>query len=717
MIRPSFTSSRTSHALSIKGALNMPSGRIVSSLKKSLATACSLTLVLQSTAALAADVTTYTYDQVRSGASNIGQLTTLENPAGKIEKDYDANGNVTRQTWRIGSGPTYEHTYTYAPHGQLLRQKFSDNDVVPSASQVIQYNGHGELNAIPGLISGITRAATSEPLVTSYANGVTETRTYHAQRQWLFAIVTANSSETLFTETYVRDTKGLIKEVTSNRPHGNWTYGYDGVDRLISVGNSTADYNQTLTYNAADNITSNSAIAGGSYTYPAPTEPRPHAVTQAGGQTYTYDLNGNLLTGGGRTIQYDGENRPTQITALGQTTDFKYGPDGARLTKTTGGQTTIYLGSDEEITPAGERIKHPAPGVRKAGSEINWLQRDHLSSVRLMTNASGAVIAENHFRPYGARTDAQLAAGVPRESKGWIGERDDPETGLTFLNARYYDPVLARFISPDWFDPKRIDVGTNRYAYGLNNPVVNKDPSGNFALLGAAIGAVVGIAAQAAIDAYNGEMSSVSAYGAAAVGGAVTGATAGLGAGVVGVTGASIGAGALGGASATVAEAGFNGEMPDAKDVALGAGAGALGGAAGAAVGNVARNAANSLSNHAKGVLGEGLTKANYGLRGYVDTGRAPVGIEGFKTPTGRKAKAIFDHNMSRPFSNRDVIVESKFGRNAKTTKNQNAAIEEGAVVSVSRSSPDTVGGLAAGATGAAGVGGLDSNGLDVGID
>ncbi|WP_170122101.1 RHS repeat-associated core domain-containing protein [Breoghania corrubedonensis] len=66
-----------------------------------------------------------------------------------------------------------------------------------------------------------------------------------------------------------------------------------------------------------------------------------------------------------------------------------------------------------------------------------------------------------------------------RESKGWIGERDDPEVGLTYLNARYYDPVLARFIQPDWWDPTDPAVGTNRYAYGLNNPILQKDPSGH----------------------------------------------------------------------------------------------------------------------------------------------------------------------------------------------------------------------------------------------
>jgi hypothetical protein len=40
--------------------------------------------------------------------------------------------------------------------------------------------------------------------------------------------------------------------------------------------------------------------------------------------------------------------------------------------------------------------------------------------------------------------------GSPTEPKGWIGERTDPETGLTYLHARYYDAALGRFLSPDW---------------------------------------------------------------------------------------------------------------------------------------------------------------------------------------------------------------------------------------------------------------------------
>jgi RHS repeat-associated protein len=67
--------------------------------------------------------------------------------------------------------------------------------------------------------------------------------------------------------------------------------------------------------------------------------------------------------------------------------------------------------------------------------------------------------------------------------KGYIGERLDDETGLLYLNARYYDPALARFISPDTLDPSEPGVGINRYAYADNDPINKSDPSGRCSLL------------------------------------------------------------------------------------------------------------------------------------------------------------------------------------------------------------------------------------------
>ncbi len=53
------------------------------------------------------------------------------------------------------------------------------------------------------------------------------------------------------------------------------------------------------------------------------------------------------------------------------------------------------------------------------------------------------------------------------------------ETGLQYLNARYYDPAGARFISPDDWDPTMQGVGSNRYAYAGQDPINKSDPNGH----------------------------------------------------------------------------------------------------------------------------------------------------------------------------------------------------------------------------------------------
>ena len=63
------------------------------------------------------------------------------------------------------------------------------------------------------------------------------------------------------------------------------------------------------------------------------------------------------------------------------------------------------------------------------------------------------------------------------ESRGFTAERQD-ESGLTFLHARYYDPQIGRFISPDPTVPTSASVGLNRYAYAFNDPVNYEDRNG-----------------------------------------------------------------------------------------------------------------------------------------------------------------------------------------------------------------------------------------------
>ena len=91
----------------------------------------------------------------------------------------------------------------------------------------------------------------------------------------------------------------------------------------------------------------------GDYFYPSPYDPRPHAPIQVGSDVFTYDANGNMLTGlHGKIMTYDGENRPLSVTWNGVRTEYIYGADGTRLQQITNAGTAneeviTYLGPIE----------------------------------------------------------------------------------------------------------------------------------------------------------------------------------------------------------------------------------------------------------------------------------------------------------------------------------------------------------------------------------
>ncbi|MFD9901616.1 RHS repeat domain-containing protein, partial [Mesorhizobium sp. NPDC059025] len=155
-----------------------------------------------------------------------------------------------------------------------------------------------------------------------------------------------------------------------------------------------------------------------------------------------------------------------------------YGPDGVRVKKASAFGTTLYPSADVEIdpaTPGAEKYtRYPHPDIKVVNGAKFFLHRDHLSSVRIVTDAAGAVVESTGYAAYGERLNSGF-----QTQKGYIGERFDPETGLLYLNARYMDPVLGRFISPDNWDPTLPGVGTNRYAYSGNDPVNKSDPNGH----------------------------------------------------------------------------------------------------------------------------------------------------------------------------------------------------------------------------------------------
>jgi RHS repeat-associated protein len=85
------------------------------------------------------------------------------------------------------------------------------------------------------------------------------------------------------------------------------------------------------------------------------------------------------------------------------------------------------------------------------------------------------------YTPFGAENEGswEFDAAAPDENRAFIGQYFDGDAGLLYLSARYMDPRLGLFTSPDWLDPPMPGVGTNRYSYSFNDPVNLSDPSGN----------------------------------------------------------------------------------------------------------------------------------------------------------------------------------------------------------------------------------------------
>jgi RHS repeat-associated protein len=249
--------------------------------------------------------------------------------------------------------------------------------------------------------------------------------------------------------------------------------------------------NQSFAYDLAHNMTWNSAVGG--YAYPAqgPGAARPHAATQAGAFALLYDASGNLAQrvgpSGTLDIQVSAENKPWAMIVNGQWLRYYHaGAEGGRAMKVvdtaTGPQVTHYAGPDLEISPQGVWTKYLHADVKRVGNgggaQAFFHHRDHLASIKVISNGAAAEVKRTVYRPFGD-VAAAASSGTHDESKGYIGERHDPESGLIYLNARYYDPVIARFVSPDWWDPNKPGVGTNRYAYADNDPVNKSDNNGH----------------------------------------------------------------------------------------------------------------------------------------------------------------------------------------------------------------------------------------------
>gem|GEM_PF-3121317 len=215
--------------------------------------------------------------------------------------------------------------------------------------------------------------------------------------------------------------------------------------------------------------------------------------------------------------------------------------DGKRVKSTVNGTTTTnFVGTHYEV--AGSTVtKYYYAGAQRiamrTNGTLNYLLGDHLGSTSLTTNASGQIVSELRYKAWG---ETRYASGTTPTKYTYTGQYSyTPDFGLMFYNARWYDPALGRFNQPDTIIPEQSQgvQAWDRYAYVSNNPVLYNDPSGHCpicltAVIGGAVGGIVGAVGYTAYVAATGREFNSSHFWMATGGGALAGALIGTGVGI-----------------------------------------------------------------------------------------------------------------------------------------------------------------------------------------
>ena len=107
---------------------------------------------------------------------------------------------------------------------------------------------------------------------------------------------------------------------------------------------------------------------------------------------------------------------------------------------------------------------------------VTYVYTDPQGTPLAEANASGTITARFDYAPYG---QSVTSMGAAPNGPGYTGHVNDPDTGLVYMQARYYDPEVGRFLSVDPVTPTAGNAfNFGRYTYGNNDPIQNIDPDG-----------------------------------------------------------------------------------------------------------------------------------------------------------------------------------------------------------------------------------------------
>lgn len=488
-------------------------------------------------------ITSYTYDTFRRVTSiddpSRGLITYTYDAAGNVKTQTNAAGQVTEYTYdsylrmikkatseltvsytyddnnairKISTNNGFSKTYTYDAFGrvsgvhELFRDTWLHKDITyrNGKENTVQYtsqmgvlatenykynNGfffEGWINGQTRIISSPVRNAFGQPTdvwtgdiqhhygYTQFGYPVKYAAVGKQGRQYAVTTLHFNAATSNLT---LR--KDGIRDITER-------FVYDNLNRLVAYGKHQAEYASN------GNLIRKSDV--GEFLYNA--KSNPYALTN--NIRYNSVANDRM-----QEVDYYSFHRPMSVTENGYTFDFNYNDNFDRV------QTTLLhdnksvrekrffcdryewvqdsTGIEERLYLFGDYYQSPAILVRKGGEiKLNYLLRDHLGSVTHVIDANGTVLQELSYDAWGQLrnpetyvTYRQGKAPEPLFERGYCGHEHLEPFGLVNMNARLYDSVLGRFLSPDPFvQQKDNSQNYNSYSYCMNNPLKYVDKSG-----------------------------------------------------------------------------------------------------------------------------------------------------------------------------------------------------------------------------------------------
>jgi RHS repeat-associated protein len=451
---------------------------------------------------------------VAYGYDGVDNLTSAADNDSTISMSYDLAGRLTSVTTGGSVLSVATISYTYDANGNRISMVDVQNGITS-----YQYDVLNRLTSITnpqGEAVSFTYDFLNRRTGVTSPNGVQTGYSYDAANR-LLSLVHQISGVNI--ESFSYDHDKVDNRTSMTDLSGNHAYGYDQVYRLISATHpQPSNPAELYTYDAVGNRLS--SVQNPTWSYDSN-----NRLLSFNGSSFTYDNNGNMISRtdhtGAATYQYDAENRLVGINKLdGTTIAYRHDPLGRRIEKNVNGTITRYLYDGENILYELDgsnnmvaRYTHgpgiDEPLIMNRGGSSYYYHADGLGSITHITDATGNIVQSYVYSAFG---EIVAQTGGLANPYTYTSREYDPESGLYYYRARYYDAKIGRFLQTDPIGFAGGDV--NLYAYVANNPINFVDPLGlwrwpdyfslniNVAIPTPWTGTLIGWSGQVALDRY-----------------------------------------------------------------------------------------------------------------------------------------------------------------------------------------------------------------------